>query len=52
VIKYSKKAITHVSEIGIMLAKLGTFEQNIEKNGSDKKELLERKIGEKKAKSA
>jgi len=31
---------------------LGTFEQNIEKNGSDKKELLERKIGGKKAKSA
>jgi len=27
---------------------LETFEQNIEKNGSEKKELLERKIGEKK----
>jgi len=32
---------------------LGTFEQNFEKNGSEKKELLERKIGgKKKAKSA
>jgi len=31
---------------------LGTFEQNFEKNGSEKKELLERKIGGKKAKSA
>jgi len=31
---------------------LGTFEQNFEKNGSEKKELLERKVGEKKAKSA
>jgi len=29
--------------------KLGTFEQNIEKNGSKKKELLERKIGGKKS---
>jgi len=30
---------------------LGTFEQNIEKNGSEKKkELLERKIGGKKSK--
>jgi len=28
---------------------LETFEQNIEKNGSEEKELLERKIGEKKA---
>jgi len=27
---------------------MGTFEQNIEKNGSEKKELLERKIGGKK----
>jgi len=30
---------------------LGTFKQNFEKNGSEKKELLERKIGGKKAKS-
>jgi len=29
---------------------LGTFEQNIEKNGSEKKELLERKTGGKKSK--
>jgi len=29
---------------------LGTFEQNIEKNGPEKKKLLERKIGGKKAK--
>jgi len=29
---------------------LGTFEQNFEKNGSEKKELLERKIGGKKSK--
>jgi len=29
---------------------LGSFEQNIEQNRSEKKELLERKIGEKKAK--
>jgi len=29
---------------------LETFEQNIEKNGSEKKELLERKIGGKKSK--
>jgi len=31
---------------------LETFEQNFEKNGSEKKELLERKIGGKKAKPA
>jgi len=31
---------------------LGTFKQNIEKTESEKKELLERKIGGKKAKSA
>jgi len=32
------------------VSKIGNFEQNIEKNGSEKKELLERKIGGKKSK--
>jgi len=32
------------------VSKIGNFEQNIEKNESEKKELLERKIGGKKSK--
>ena len=48
--KYSNKAVINVCELGEMCAKLGSFEQNIEQNRSEKKELLERKIGEKKAK--
>ena len=48
--KYSKKAVTNVCELGKMWAKLGSFEQNIEQNRSEKWELLERKIGGKKSK--
>jgi len=48
--KCSNKAVINLCELGEMWVKLGSFEQNIEQNRSERKELLERKIGEKKSK--
>jgi len=41
--KYSKKTVTNVCELGKMGAKLGSFEQNIEQNRSEKKEFTAKK---------
>ena len=45
--KYSNKAVINLCELGEMCSKLAFFGHGIEQNRSDKKELQERKIGEK-----
>jgi len=47
--KYSNKAVTNVCGLK-HVSKIGIFQANIEQNRSEKKELLERKIGGKKSK--